>query len=90
MTKRNSSDISGDYVVNWQPIDYGPQTATRPAIDMQVFIDECCLLQRLRQLRNGVLHSWEIRVIIDVTSEGIVWWVSEKKEGASNDWKEKM
>lgn len=83
---------SGSYNVAVSRPDFSPVTITHPVriIDMQVSIDECCLLQRLRQLRGEirekkVLQKQEIRVIIDVTDEGIEWWVAERGERAHLD-----
>jgi len=60
-------------------------TGAAKIVEMPVSIDECCLLQRLRQLRKEVLQNQEFRVIIDVRWDAMKWWVAEKGEGASHD-----
>lgn len=59
-------------------------TGAAKIVEMLLTIDECCLIQRLRQLRKEVLQKQEIRVIIDVTTrDSIKWWVADKNEKAT-------
>ena len=59
------------------------QSKPAPIVQIQLTVDEVCLIQRLRQIRHEALKKGQKRVIIDVSQQGqIRWWVAAKSECA--------
>jgi hypothetical protein len=53
---------------------------------MQVTIDEICLIERLRNVRNSLKNEGKCVIMVEVGADGsLKWWVSTKGEQARGE-----